>query len=124
MVTRLALVAAAGAAGSLCRFGLSFWVQRWFGDPFPWGTLSVNLVGSFLFGLVFSLGESRAWLTPEARLIILVGFMGAFTTFSSFAFDTHRLVVEHSWGLALANLAAQNLSGLAAVSAGIWVGRL
>lgn len=76
-----------------------------------------------MFGLVFSLGESRAWLTPEARFIVLVGFMGAFTTFSSYAFDTHRLALEHSWGLALANMLAQNLTGLAAVSLGLWLGR-
>ncbi|MEM6730914.1 MAG: fluoride efflux transporter CrcB, partial [Myxococcota bacterium] len=116
MWTRFALIALAGALGSLCRYGLSSWTQRWLGEPFPWGTLAVNVAGSFLFGLVWSVGEARTWLTPELRVVVLVGFMGAFTTFSSFAFDNYRLLAEHSVGLAVLNIASQNVTGLLAVA--------
>ncbi len=124
MWTRLALIALAGALGSVSRFGLSYWTQRWLGEPFPWGTLAVNVLGSFLFGLIWALGESRAWLSPEARVIVLVGFMGAFTTFSSFAFDNYRLFVEHAWLLALTNILVQNITGILAVTLGVLAGRL
>ncbi|MEL6546643.1 MAG: fluoride efflux transporter CrcB [Myxococcota bacterium] len=121
MGNRLVLIALAGALGAVLRYAVASGVQRWLGDPFPWGTLTVNLIGCFLFGMVWAAGESR--LSPDARLVILVGFMGAFTTFSSFAFDSHRLLAEHHWGLVLVNVLVQNIVGVAAVSLGIVLGR-
>lgn len=120
---QLLLLALAGAAGTLTRYGLATWVQRWAGPAFPWGTLAVNLVGCLLFGLVVALSEGRALVGPQARLILLTGFMGALTTFSTFAFDTTQLASHAGWTLALVNVAAQNVLGLASVYAGLALGQ-
>jgi fluoride exporter len=85
---QLVLLAIAGMAGTLARYWLSGAVQRLCGASFPWGTLAVNILGCLLFGFVWTLAEEWQVITEESRLVILTGFMGAFTTFSTFAFDT------------------------------------
>ncbi len=85
--------------------------------PFPWGTLTVNLAGSFLFGLVWALATERSVISGDVRIIVLAGFMGAFTTFSTFMFETGELIKDSQWLLAAGNLAIQNVLGLAAVFA-------
>lgn len=120
---RLAWIAVAGAAGTLARYSLSGLVQRFNTTTFPWGTVAVNLVGSFLFGLAWSLGEDSLRLSPEIRTIILAGFMGAFTTFSTFMFDTGDLLQDGAWGLALGNIMFQSMLGLACMFAGLAMGR-
>jgi fluoride exporter len=119
----LALVAFAGAVGTLARFGLSSWVQKLGGIKFPWATLAVNLIGCLLFGLVFALAEERHLISARLRLILLTGFMGAFTTFSSFGFETATLLRNEQWMIALANVAAQNILGIGAVFLGLSLGR-
>ncbi len=116
-------IAAAGALGSVSRYGLTLLVQRWAGTGFPWGTLAVNGLGCLLFGLIWHAAAERMLLGSEARLIVLVGFMGAFTTFSTFAFDTAELARQSHWWLAAANLLAQNALGLAAVFVGAAIGK-
>jgi CrcB protein len=98
-------------------------VQRLSGPTFPTGTLVVNALGCFLFGLVWALAEERLVIRPELRFILLVGFMGAFTTFSTFAFETGNFLRDSQWGLALANVAAQNVLGLACLFAGLAASR-
>lgn len=116
-------LALAGALGTLARAGLTRVVQRALGLGFPWGTVAVNLLGSLAFGLVWAATERRLDAAPEARLYALTGFMGAFTTFSTFVFDSATLVQEGRIGAALANVALQNLLGLACVGIGLWLGR-
>lgn len=116
-------LALAGALGTLCRAGLTRVVQRAVGLGFPWGTVTVNVLGSLLFGLAWALTEKRFADAAEIRLYVLTGFMGAFTTFSTFAFDTLALVQEERIGAALGNLALQNLLGVGAVLLGLWLGR-
>jgi len=111
-------VAIAGACGSLMRYGISVYFQRKFDGGFPWGTLTVNLVGCFLFGLIWGLIQERLSITPEMQVTLLVGFMGAFTTFSTFAFETQHLLRDQQWGLATINILVQVLGGLACISAG------
>ena len=82
-------IALAGAAGTVSRFLVAGWAQKFGGGRFPWGTLTVNLVGCFLFGLIFALIEDRVNITERVRHIVLIGFMGAFTTFSTFGFAFH-----------------------------------
>jgi CrcB protein len=120
---RLLLIAAAGAVGTLSRYGLAFVVQRWCGAGFPWGTLAVNVSGCFLFGLVWTFAEDRLLISPATRIIVLVGFMGAFTTFSTFAYETAEFLRDAQWLLAAANVIAQNFIGVAAVILGFAVGR-
>ena len=124
MLHKMILLGAAGALGTLCRFGLSGLVQRLGGGSFPWGTLSVNVLGCFLFGLVWTLGEERMLVSGEHRLIILAGFMGAFTTFSTFGFESAQLLQDAEYLLAAANLAVQNVLGIVFVILGITLGRL
>jgi CrcB protein len=102
----------AGAAGTLSRYGLSGLVQWLFGEKYPWGTLAVNAVGCFLFGMIWTLAEERLVISGQTRFILLVGFMGAFTTFSSFAYETSELLRDSQWSLAAGNLLAHNVLGL------------
>jgi len=124
MLQKLIWLGGAGALGTLCRFGLSGLVQRVSNGAFPWGTLTVNVVGCFFFGLVWSLGEERLLISGEHRLIVLAGFMGAFTTFSTFAFENAQLLRDAEWLLTAGNLAAQNVLGIVCVILGIALGRL
>lgn len=120
---KVIVIALAGAAGTLVRYWLSGFVQQQTGS-FPWGTFAVNMIGSFLFGIVWTLAEERMVISADTRLIILTGFMGAFTTFSTFMFDTSNLMRQAQWLLAFGNLALQLIVGLASMFLGFAVGRL
>ena len=113
------LLAAAGAAGTLLRAGCATLADRVMGHAFPWGTLGVNVVGSFAFGVLFALGRARGLLTPAQETILLVGLLGGFTTYSSFAFQAVEMATHGRMPAALAYVAATNLAALAAVWAGL-----
>lgn len=113
------LIAVAGALGALARFGLAGWVQARTG-AFPWGTLVVNVTGSFLLGLVFRTLESMA-ATAELRQAITIGFLGSFTTFSAFSFETVALAQTGAWGKAVAYAGGSILLGVLAAVAGMAV---
>jgi fluoride exporter len=121
---KLLWIAAAGALGTLARYALSGWVQKNAGTAFPWGTLAVNALGCFLFGLVWALCEERLLIRPEVRMIVLVGFMGAFTTFSTFAFETGEFLNNGQWLMAAANIVVQNVSGVVCILLGWAAARL
>lgn len=121
--TKIGWIALAGAVGTLARFGLSSFVQRW-QTAFPWGTLAVNALGCLLFGIIWSLAEERLVIGGQTRLILLVGLIGAFTTFSTFAFETAALVEDSQWLLAAVNVLAQNVLGILLVFVGFALGRL
>ena len=124
MATRLLLLVIAGSAGTLCRYGLSGLVQSGVGARFPWGTLAVNLTGCLLAGLLFGLFESRWGVSGEARTIVFIGFLGAFTTFSGFMLETTELARDAQWLSAAANLVMQNGLGAIALYAGLVASRL
>lgn len=90
----LAAIAAGGALGAIMRFWVSGGIYAWLGRDFPYGTLSVNLIGSFLIGVTFILLTERLTLGTEVRAFILIGFLGAFTTFSTFSLETLLLLQE------------------------------
>lgn len=85
-----------GALGTLARAGIGGWVHTWAGTGFPWGTMGVNLLGSFFLGLAMR-GAELSSLSPELRGMITVGFCGAFTTFSAFTFETIALMQQGAW---------------------------
>lgn len=122
-VTKLILIALAGAAGTLARYFLGGVVQRAYGGTFPWGTVAVNMAGCFLFGLVWSLAEERLVISGETRAVVLIGFMGAFTTFSTFIFESGTLLRDSQYALMFGNLALQNTTGLVFLFAGLAAGR-
>jgi CrcB protein len=120
---QIVLMAAAGVAGTFARYWISGFVQRLCGAAFPWGTLAVNVLGCLLFGFFWTLAEERMLIGPQARIVILTGFMGAFTTFSSYAFETAQLLSGAEWYRALGNIAVENIVGIAAIFLGFVVGR-
>ncbi len=121
---KLTWLAVLGAAGTLARYWLDGLVQAWFGAKFPWGVLAVNVLGCFLFGAVWTLAEERMAVSRETRFVILTGFTGAFTTFSTFSFQTGEFLRGSRWLLAFANVAAQLVLGLVFLFLGMAVGRL
>ena len=123
MAQRIILLCIAGAAGTLCRYGLSVLTHRIAGTAFPWGTLAVNIIGCFGAGLLWALFEHRWLIAPETRIIILIGFMGAFTTFSTYMLESAELIRTAQYFSAAANLFLQNGVGLIALLAGIAIGR-
>jgi len=114
----------AGALGTLARYWLSGAVYGLLGRDFPWGTSAVNILGCFLFGLIWVLSEERGILPPQYRIIVLVGFMGAFTTFSTFIFESAELARTSEWLRLGLNMLGQNIVGFAACALGMGVGRI
>lgn len=124
MLTKLIYLSLGGAAGTLSRYWLSGVAQRLAGSAFPYGTFAVNILGCLLFGTVWGFFENRLLPGSEVRLLVLTGFMGAFTTFSTYMFETAELVKFGQMALALVNVVGQSLAGLALVMLGIALGRL
>lgn len=121
---QLIWLGAAGAAGALARYGMALGVQRFTGTLFPWGILAVNTAGCFLFGLIFGLAEEGGLIRSDVRAVALIGFLGAFTTFSTFAFDTLNLVRDERYALAAANVLLSNALGISAVFGGLALSRV
>ena len=110
-----AAIAAAGSVGAVLRCLMVQSLQSWPGAP--WATAAVNVAGCFGFGLCLALAQGR-W-SPLLTTAVLVGFFGAFTTFSSFAFDCQQLLAERRYAALLANFVGQNVLGFAALLGGI-----
>jgi fluoride exporter len=120
-MTNVLAIMLGGALGAACRYWL-FLVTQKPGVDFPAGTLAANLLGCLLVGLLWSLFESTR-LVHEWRLFIFTGFLGGFTTFSTFARETTQLLEAGEWKTALLYLAASNIGGLALAAAGFFLGR-
>lgn len=120
---QLVLLAIAGAVGTLARYALGGLMQRMCGTSFPWGTLAINVIGCLLFGFVWSMGTERMLISAQTRIVVLTGFMGAFTTFSTYAFETAQMLADDDWLRAFGNLALENVVGIVAVFLGFAVGR-
>ena len=112
---QLALIAIAGAAGALLRYGVGRAVQP---EAFPAATLAVNVSGSFAIGFLAALFAERGGLPPELRTALVVGLLGSYTTFSAFSLETLRLAQDGSWAPAALNVALNVAGALAAAWAG------
>lgn len=119
----LLLIAFAGATGTLARYGLSSWVRGWSSQGFPWGTLAVNVLGCFLFGLILTAVREKSLVTTETATIWMVGFLGAFTTFSTLAFESGDFLRSGHLGQAMLNLLANMVLGVGLFFAGVWLAR-
>lgn len=119
----LLLIGIGGFAGAVARYALDGWVSSRTGGSFPYGTLVVNLSGSLLIGFLFALAIERGVLSAEVRGPLMIGFVGAYTTFSTLALESWRLAEDGAWVLALANLGVSAVLGVAAVIVGLAIGR-
>lgn len=119
----LLLIGVGGFAGAIARYLLDGWVSTLSRGTFPWGTMAVNLTGSFVIGLLFVLLVERGTIPAELRGPLMIGFVGAYTTFSTLALESWRLLEDGAWALAAGNLAGSIILGVVAVAAGISLGR-
>jgi CrcB protein len=119
----LILIALGGAAGAVSRFVLDTWLSSRLNTPFPWGTFVVNVSGSFVLGLLFALAIERDVLPTTIRLPILVGFIGAYTTFSTLMLESWRLVEGGAYLIAVANIFGSVAVGVIALAVGLAAGR-
>jgi len=124
MVTKILAVAAGGALGAVGRYLVSGWTSRLApGSSFPWGTLAVNVSGAFVLGIVMAATTSgRLSVSPLARTFVTIGLLGAFTTFSTFSYETLEALRVRHWGVGIGNIAASLALGLAACWIGLAVG--
>lgn len=112
-----------GAVGTGARYLVALFALRLLGPAFPWGTLLVNVVGSFLLGALMHLGLTSEWLSPGLRLTLTTGLMGGFTTYSTFNYETLGYLREGAFGLALLNVGATLLLCLVAGYLGLVAAR-
>ncbi len=122
-MSQVIAIAGGGAIGALLRFWLSSGVYQLLGRGFPWGTLFVNVLGSFLMGLLFVLFLERGLVSSEVRAAVLVGLLGSLTTFSTFAMETLTLIEQADYLKALLNLLSSLLICLLACWLGLFLGR-
>lgn len=115
-------VGVGGFIGANARYLLGGWIATRWGAAFPYGTFVINITGSFILGVVMGLLEGHL-LSPTVRLAVAIGFVGAYTTFSTFTYETMRLVEDGSVLLALVNVFGSVAVGLAATVAGLVAGR-
>ena len=120
---RVLLVALGGALGSVMRYLTALLATRWLGGDLPWGTLAVNLVGSFLIGVVQELGTDALRISPEARVFLATGVMGGLTTYSAFSYETARLMEGQAWATAWTYLVVTTAACVALCFLGLAVAR-
>ena len=124
LVTQIALLALGGALGTLARFGLTGLVQnRLPNSTFPWGTMTVNILGCLVIGFLWIFVEEKPLLSPNARLFLLIGLLGGFTTFSSFSLETMNLLERGLWPAAALNVFGSVTACLLATLGGMVLAR-
>ena len=117
-------ISSAAIVGANLRYLLSRIAARHFGPVFPYGTLFINIAGSFIVGFFIAWTTERVLIDPRWRLLVVIGFCGSFTTFSSFAFETMAYFEQGQWGLMAVNILSNNLLCLGAALAGMSLGRV
>jgi CrcB protein len=122
-VSRFGWICLGGAVGTGARYLLSGWMLAALGTAFPWGTLAVNVIGSFLLGAIMHVGLATPLLSPTARLTLSTGVMGGFTTYSSFNYETIRQLQDGAWPVALTYVVVTLLGCLFAGWAGLTLAR-
>ncbi len=127
---QIALVALGSSLGGLTRWGVSLWFGRWLGPVFPWGTLFINVSGSLFLGWFLTVLDERlvlsqtSWVrADDLRLLVAVGFTGAYTTFSTFEYETHKLLSDGNGLAGAAYVALSVFIGLVAVRCGVSLAR-
>ena len=117
-MVNILIIGIGGFLGAISRYGVALWIgQRW-GRNFPLGTFVINVSGSFLIGLLMSLFTERFMVNPQWRLLLVVGFLGAYTTFSTFEYETGTLMKDGEWLIAGLNVVLSVFAGFVALKLG------
>ena len=117
------LISAGAVLGANARYWIGTWAAQKWGAAFPYGTLLINLTGSLLLGLFMALTAERLSIDPRLRLLIATGFLGAYTTFSTFTYESLSLLLKGAVWAGLLNVLGSTVLGLLAVGIGIWIGK-
>ena len=117
------LISAGAVLGANARYWIGTWAAEKWGAAFPYGTLLINLSGSLLLGVFMALTAERAVIDPRIRLLVATGFLGAYTTFSTFTYESVSLLLKGAVVPGLLNALGSTALGLLAVAAGIWIGK-
>jgi fluoride exporter len=120
---KILIIGLGGFLGSVMRYITVRWVDGKLNTLFPYGTLTVNIVGSFLLGVIYMAALRKAGLSENGRLFMGVGFCGGFTTFSAFALENFNLMQEKSLGTSILYISLSVVAGILALAAGLWVAR-
>ncbi len=123
-MNKFIFIAIGGACGSLMRYWVSGLGHKLFGTGFPFGTFAVNMLGCLFFGIVWAALEPRLGAAAELRIFLLVGFMGAFTTYSTYMFESAQLLRDGQFLLAGANIGGQTILGLVLLLLGMAIGKM
>lgn len=118
-MSRYAMIAVGGALGAIARYVFGGLVQQWAGPRFPYGTLVVNASGCLVMGVVMTLLTERGVIHPNWRFLVPVGFIGAYTTFSTFEYETFVALEQGAWLVGLGNILASVVVGFAAMALGV-----
>jgi CrcB protein len=120
---RVALVIAGGGLGSALRYLISTLFASQFGGGFPWATLTINVAGSFLIGILATLADEPGSIGPSLRVFLVVGLLGGFTTFSAFSLESVRLIEDGQLGRALLYIGGSGSLAILAAALGVWTAR-
>ncbi len=120
---KFVIISLGAILGANTRHWIADWAAQKFGGGFPYGTLIINLTGSLLIGFILTLAAEKFVLDPRWRLLIVVGFLGAYTTFSTYANESFDLIINGQWLAGLLNLLGSTVAGVLAVGVGVWLGK-
>jgi CrcB protein len=123
MLWKLLAVAAGGALGAVARMGLGGFIDRRIPEHFPWDTMVVNVIGCTLYGIIWYEIDKHVRVPADLKPFLITGFLGAFTTFSTFAYNSAMLLEKGQYMFALANIVAHDVLGVLAIFAGRAIGR-
>jgi CrcB protein len=122
-VEKILLISAGAIFGANARYWIGDWAAQKWGAAFPYGTILINITGSFLIGFFLTVTTERFLIDPRWRLLIAVGFLGAYTTFSTFSFESFNLLYRGQWLLGILNAFGSTLVGIIAVGLGVFIGK-
>jgi len=117
------IIGLGGFLGAVARYIVALWIGQKWGRIFPLGTFVVNISGCFFISLLMSLFTEKFMVSPQLRLFLVIGFLGAYTTFSTFEYETGNLVKDGEWFIALANVILSVIAGFAALKLGEFIAK-